>query len=416
MQNPQLSLFESTSPTLLSLKETARLLSVSEATVRNWISEGELTATHGHLSKEEVESFIKNHLGSKLKSRANKSQKDLHDHEALTLMVRNEVDGMGSSGETLAEKYEASMSESFKNKEGIYYTPSDIVCDMMKDVDNVSDKLFLDPCCGSGNFLVAALQRGFLPQNIYGFDTDSNAVAIARKRLRELSGQDCEHVVCADFLASAREVKERFDYIYTNPPWGKKLPKQERDRYSQMLHTTSSDTCALFFEFCLLLLKNQGEMGLLLPESFFNIGGFEDARAQLLNYRIRRLVDYGKPFKGLLTKAKAFVMEKSPATLDEIACEVYGKRVIHRSQTDFLMMPKHIINFNLSESEHEVIRHVYSLPYVTLKNQATWALGIVTGNNGKICSTEMRKGWRSKTCCKKRQTGIRNNEREKTRG
>ena len=64
------------------------------------------------------------------------------------------------SGDDVSSKYESSLSDSYKNKEGIYYTPQYIVEDMLKDIVDVEDKTFLDPCCGSGNFIIEAIKKG----------------------------------------------------------------------------------------------------------------------------------------------------------------------------------------------------------------------------------------------------------------
>ena len=82
------------------------------------------------------------------------------------------------------------------------------------------DALFLDPCCGSGNFLIRAIELGIRPENIYGFDTDPNAVQIAKQRIESKTGKPCNNIVCGDFLESADQISTRFKYIYTNPPWG----------------------------------------------------------------------------------------------------------------------------------------------------------------------------------------------------
>ena len=63
-----------------------------------------------------------------------------------------------------------------------------------------------------------------------------------------------------------------------------------------------------------------------------------------------------------------------------------------RSQEGFLYVPKHIFNFHIEENENDIIRKVYSLPHITLKNNTEWALGIITGNNDKICSKEKGEG------------------------
>lgn len=383
---------------ILSLKSAAEQLNVSVVSIHNWIKEGILKTVDNSLTQECLDDFKRDYLkNNKLSSRANKQYKDLHDHKQLSEMVNYYLDSK-MSGEKLSDDYESSLSESYRNREGVYYTPQYIVEDMMIDIDDFKDKTFLDPCCGSGNFIIEAIKRGFSPENVYGFDTDANAVAISKKRIKEICGYESDNIICADFLSQRLTVAEsvpKFDYIFTNPPWGKKIKKKDKIYYSKIYDAgNSSDTSSLFYFASLEMLKDDGTIAFLLPDSFFNISTFEDARMSLLGLKITRLVDYGKPFKGLLTKAMAFVAEndkslKSKAE-SEVSCEIYNVKRHLRSQKSFFDVPKHILNFHVEEKESDIIRRVFSLPHVTLKNNADWALGIITGNNAKHCHKEQQ--------------------------
>ena len=382
----------------ITIKDAAEQLNVSAVSIHNWIKDGSLQKTNNFLTQKDIDDFRNNFLNSKkLSSRANKQYKDLHNHNSLSKEIRKALKS-SMSGDLISSKYESSLSESYKNKEGIYYTPQYIVEDMMKDIVDVEDKTFLDPCCGSGNFIVEAIKKGISPENVYGFDVDENAVEITKKRIKEISGYENDNIICADFLSQKSKTKsQKFDYIFTNPPWGKKINKVDRLRYSSLYNSGSSiDTSALFYFACLKMLKEDGKIGMLMPDSFFNITTFEDARKSLLTLNISRLVDYGKAFKGLMTKAVAFVATKAnsqqPTANSQIQCEIYNVKKHLRSQEGFLNVPKHIFNFHIEEKENDIIRQVYSLPHITLKDNAEWALGIITGNNEKLCRKERSEG------------------------
>ena len=404
----------------ISLKSAAEQLNVSVVSIHNWIKDGILKTIDGILTQECLDDFKRDFLNkNKLSSRANKQYKDIHNHKQLTEDIRLKINSELSGGE-ISDSYEASLSESYKNKEGIYYTPQYIVEDMMRDITDVEGKTFLDPCCGSGNFIIEAIKKGFAPENVYGFDIDENAVAITKKRIRELCGYESDNIFCGDFLSqqvnksTSQQVEThrmcqmqifrfsdsqlfKFDYIFTNPPWGKKINKKDRDKYSDLFNSgNSNDTSSLFYFASLKMLKDDGMLGFLLPDAFFNIASFEDARKSLLTLNIKRLIDYGKPFKGLMTKAMAFVAtnDESLKSKDEreVNCEIYNVKKHLRSQGSFLDIPKHILNFHIDERESELIRKLFSKPHITLKDNASWALGIITGNNNRLCQKENREG------------------------
>ena len=399
----------------ISLKSAAEQLNVSVVSVHNWIKDGSLKTMDGSLTQECLDDFKRDFLNeNKLSSRANKQYKDIHNHKQLTEIIKLKINSE-LSGEDISDSYEASLSESYKNKEGIYYTPQYIVEDMMRDITDVEGKTFLDPCCGSGNFIIEAIKKGFAPENVYGFDTDENAVAITKKRIKELCGYESDNIFCEDYLGQQTTDNRqqtlsifkifrfsdsqvfKFDYIFTNPPWGKKINKKDRDKYSDLFNSgNSNDTSSLFYFASLKMLKDDGMLGFLLPDAFFNIASFEDARKSLLTLNIKRLIDYGKPFKGLMTKAMAFVAtnDESLKSKDEreVNCEIYNVKKHLRSQGSFLDIPKHILNFHIDERESELIRKLFSKPHITLKDNASWALGIITGNNNRLCQKENREG------------------------
>ena len=378
-----------------SVSETALELQVSDLTVRNWIKTGFLSVSeNGKIPQKSIDLFLENTAGKqKLNSRANKLLKDIHNHIEISEKIQSEIIQTENS-EILGNSYENSLSNSYRNKEGIYYTPDFIVQDMMKDFnENLSDKTFLDPCCGSGNFILEAIRKGFKPENVFGFDVDKNAVEITKKRIFEQTGFLSENIITADFLKKSTQEKKQFDYIFTNPPWGKKISKEEKQKYSKIFGAgKSTDTSSLFFFASLKTLKNNGKLGFLLPESFYTISAFEDARKKALEYKIERLVDYKKPFQGLLSKAQTIILTNSETEKNHLVICEFDEKTNYRNQNSFKENPKSILNFWTDNNESEIIQHIYDLPHITLKNNAVFGLGIVTGNNKTICKPKPEKG------------------------
>jgi len=76
---------------------------------------------------------------------------------------------------------------------GEVFTPDSLVQKMLDgldiDWDNPpQDKTFLDPACGSGNFLVALAKRGIPVHNIFGLELMHDNVETTKQRLREVYG------------------------------------------------------------------------------------------------------------------------------------------------------------------------------------------------------------------------------------
>jgi 2-polyprenyl-3-methyl-5-hydroxy-6-metoxy-1,4-benzoquinol methylase len=73
---------------------------------------------------------------------------------------------------------------------GEVFTPMSLVFEMLDELDydwdTLPDKTFLDPTCGSGNFLVGVAARGVHPKNIYGVDLMQDNVETTKRRLRDI--------------------------------------------------------------------------------------------------------------------------------------------------------------------------------------------------------------------------------------
>ncbi|GMV00308.1 MAG: hypothetical protein AMXMBFR51_30400 [Ignavibacteriota bacterium] len=381
----------------LTIEQAAKVASVSTATIRNWIKTGYLIQSgKGLISDESIRKFMLNVAGKeKLNYRANKLLKDEDNHIAIS----NNIHTIFSkyTGEGIGKGYEESLSNSYRNREGIYYTPTWIVRDMLSKIKIKSNYTFLDPCCGSGNFIIEAIKMGVAPENVYGFDLDENAVVISKQRIKQEFGIETNNILHGDFLHEAYNLNNRkifFDLIFTNPPWGKKIDKEEKEKYSALYKCGNSlDTSSFFMAASLSILKQGGFLGFLLQEAFFNIATFADMRKRVATSSILSFVDYEKPFKGLMTKAQAIIIENKESKLkDKIECSV-KKRMFQRSRESFERNPKHIFNFWTDESEACVINRLYNIKHITLKHKAKWALGIVTGNNDRYCWRTPKEGY-----------------------
>lgn len=394
----QHSLFnEDQSSASLSIDEAAGRLNVSSASIRNWIKSGHLQKSDlNTIDESSFEFFRKNTIGvSRLTQRANKSVKDSHDHEKLRDVIFSSIKQDRDSIDGLSAFYEGHLSEAYKNREGVFYTPSHIIEKLFEFLpEDCSELTFCDPCCGTGNFLVAAIERGFHPANVYGIDTDGVALEIARARLSKLDCGGKVTLINADFLRSFQKSDvESYDVIMTNPPWGKKISREERASLAKILGEVSKgDSSSMFLFSCLAKLRPSGILGLLLQDAFFNIAAFEGARRHALRYEIKALIDFGKPFSGLVTNAKGIVLRKDLECLNNaLRCES-DDGTWYRPQSDFSRNPKAIFNFDCSADEARIIEHLFQIEHLTLSGFAKYGLGIVTGDNKRFCFSNADEG------------------------
>lgn len=343
--------------------------------------------------------------------------------------------------------YERLSESGEKTQRGAFYTPPQLVANLMKDVRQAvenkknadfSTPFFLDPCCGTGIFLRQARRTFHLPfSHLFGCDTDPIAVRIARLNLlldaaeeTEISGKsetsertfertfekttfkELPQIFCADGLKSLpAEFPQTFHLVATNPPWGSVSNVSGTSNASNVSGT--SDTSNIlgvsntkpqerFSAFLLHSVQNlliPGGLGaFLLPESFLNIKIHTSIRSRLLETtRILKIRDEGRPFTSVFTSVVSLLLEVKNAENSESGKDGENSVENHTTnhpiqisdshsipQTWFLSVPQRRISLKTTPEDAVILGKMTSVPHLTLQNHARWGLGIITGNNAKF--------------------------------
>jgi type I restriction enzyme M protein len=208
-----------------------------------------------------------------------------------------------SSKDLLRDAFEVFVSKALKEEGGQFFTPINIIKFMVNFLNPDLGSKIIDPACGHGGFLLELrdlLQNKSginvnikIVDNLYGMDKDSFLVKICKLYLEILSGEKAK-IYCEDSLdplsyrlESSKEIKDDyFDYVLTNPPFGARIPidnKELLNKY-QLGHlwrnfegqweiqpklVKKQAPQILFIERCVNLLRNGGKMGIILPEGIF---------------------------------------------------------------------------------------------------------------------------------------------------
>lgn len=279
--------------------------------------------------------------------------------------------------------YQCLQKEGTKNIKGSYYTPQTVVRAMLKDVKLKSDEKFLDPCCGSGAFLTEVKCES--PNRLFGVDNDAVAVMIARANLliKYADVDFLPNIYCGDFLSedfAKKHFEGDFKYIATNPPWGAKSGTKISYR--------ESSVC--FFEKAYDMLAEGGKMHFLMPEAILNVKKHEEFREFLLEEgRMESITRHTKPFSGVITGYVDIAYSKKPPT-DEVVF-YSGEKVIRTKRKILWNLPRHNI-MPIGEKDEMILKKVEKKKKYTLKD-SVFALGIVTGGNGKMLKDREKAGF-----------------------
>ncbi len=140
---------------------------------------------------------------------------------------------MGYIFEELIRKFNEALDEN----PGEHFTPREVVR-LMVDLLVAHDRKALspagvtrtvyDPCCGSGGMLTVAKDyiREINPKSdvrIYGQEVNPETYAVCKADLyiKSADGSDAENIHCESTLKRDLHAAMRFDYLITNPPYGK---------------------------------------------------------------------------------------------------------------------------------------------------------------------------------------------------
>ena len=280
---------------------------------------------------------------------------------------------------------------------GAYFTPTKVVKKVISNLD-LKDLSTIDPCCGSGNFLLQ-LPDSITLNNIYGNDIDKTSIELTRINMYlkyEPKNLDVlyENFTTSDFLKNNTDIK--YQYIIGNPPWGYEFSKEELVDLKKMFvsaDTKNVESYDVFVEKSLSCLEDDGRLFFVLPEAILNVKTHKTIRQIILdNTSIEYLEYLGNMFDKVQCPSVILKLQKSKKAFSSTGMRVKTK------DSEFVInthrkVSSETFNFNMSDEEYDLYKKIMDEENkVFLKNNGVFALGIVTGNNKDyISSTKTEK-------------------------
>lgn len=278
--------------------------------------------------------------------------------------------------------YQMITPEGQRNLRGQYYTPGGVARAVLADSPVVESGYVLDPCCGSGSFLCAA--RVASPAQLLGVDIDPVAVMITwtNLMLRYPDKRFVPQVICGDFINLnlfspvaewLRGFGSEIVSICTNPPWGANR------------NNGQGETFSLFIRESMATLPAGGRLCLLLPDSFANIKAHSEIRKHLLSAAVLHKIEYLPPvFSGVVTSCLALSATKGMLPGNEVQVVRAGSAILARQDQFMASADAALVAHDGMTAD--IISLMHQKGAYTLEH-STWALGIVTGDNGNKVST-----------------------------
>ncbi len=220
--------------------------------------------------------------------------------------------------DTKGVAFEIFMKDFFIGKMGQFFTPRPVVQFCVKMVEPKKEHKVIDPSCGSGGFLLYAMDevRAFAEANYDEFEAFTHWHNFAQKRLFGIEINDQIARVCkmnmiihddghtnvighdalakfTDFQKLNPEFKEEsFDLILSNPPFGATIKKKESAYLKDFDFGMSGDSERptqkseiLFIERCIELAKpGTGRIAIVVPEGVMTNTSLQYVRDYILKY------------------------------------------------------------------------------------------------------------------------------------
>lgn len=267
-----------------------------------------------------------------------------------------------ASRDAVGDAFEVFIGHALKGAQGQFFTPRNVV-KMIVDIVDVrpSDKI-IDPCCGSGGFLIEALKKVWKKtedeyseldwpvneieiekqkvaiENFRGIDKDSFLSKVCKAQMAIL-GDGRAGIFCENSLDNPTKWKQKtqdkielgkFNVLITNPPYGSKIKIDDNDILKQyeLAHKWKKnkegiwekeklkDTDVpqnLFVERCLQFLAPGGRMAMVLPDGIFGNDGLGYLRQYIIrNARVLAVIDVPKEtfMPHTSTKTSVIIVQK----------------------------------------------------------------------------------------------------------
>ncbi len=187
---------------------------------------------------------------------------------------------------------------------------------------------------------------------------------------------------------------KNFDVIATNPPWGASFSRAEIKQLKSLYPQISSfESFSYFLKKSFSLLGTDGVISFLLPESILNVCLHKDIREFILKTaQIKKIVYLHRVFKYVFTPVIRLDLEKTNKNAKQTVIQNIDKKYKVR-QIKWMSNHDFIFDIHSNKLDSKIIDKIYKTKHMTLKNNASWALGIVTGNNKKFIIPKNKSGF-----------------------
>ena len=284
--------------------------------------------------------------------------------------------------------------------------------------DELKNIKICDPACGSGAFLnqcfdflheemdyvldmryqydgqysMFDIDKSILQNNLYGVDINPESVEITKLSLwlktaksnQTLATLD-ENIKCGNSIVDDFNVvpnafvwekefpdvfsKGGFDIIIGNPPYGASVDKDQRDYCAERYETVMGgfDTYRVFFELGFNILKENGYLGYITPNTFFDIKSGLKLREFLYSFTLLKIVEVYNVFPNAVVEPLISIFQKKPSLNEEFEIILVPRKTAltstfitdgisnNKNQMDLRKREDLIFNYKIDDTNEKLV-------------------------------------------------------------
>jgi type I restriction-modification system DNA methylase subunit/restriction endonuclease S subunit len=256
----------------------------------------------------------------------------------LELNIDNDfIDAFSTSYGDIHEAFRVYSGGKGAKELGQFFTPRHLIhsifhgCGLNDIIKSYKNPTIYDCCMGTGGLLTRAFSNGnILPNNIYGCETERDTIKFGECSILLTTNQFNSNIIKCDSLCNNPYIlKNKFDIIFTNPPFGTKMKYEDLEskfndfkednivKFKDIYPIKTNNGACLFIQHCMYMLNKNGTCAIVLPdgELFTNKNYIKFRKFMCDNVNIIKIINVeGGAFEHTSIKVSVIIFQKNGST------------------------------------------------------------------------------------------------------
>lgn len=249
--------------------------------------------------------------------------------------------------------------ETYHPQKEKHYTPKEITELMTHIIQEKQDGSFLDPACGSGEFISEAIKT---LKDISGSEKSIDRLKISK--MKALVNEISPSNITSTYFDAENTSERKFDFILSNPPFSLRMPSTTKNKFCIYGEPPASYADFAFLQYCIYKLKDNGRAAIILPDGvLFRSGKEHDIRKKIIdNNHITAIIYLPKGvFKNTAVATNILFLSKKSDNSDIFILDIRDKTNFDNQEVSKLFISRKATPISRYISRKEIADNNYNL-------------------------------------------------------